>query len=156
MCMMCHGLFRRTFGVNMVSGIFINSMRFIVVLLNAMPIYLMNYEMNEWMTNKIDCKLIKVLFNFLVFMTLLSYAMASFKRPKVIPQTSPPDQNMYCQMCRNWKPQRTHHCSICNICVPKMDHHCPWLGNCVGYHNFKAFFLFCFYQAVSSNNNDAF
>ena len=104
MCMMCHGLFRRTFGVNMVSGIFINSMRFIVVLLNAMPIYLMNYEMNEWMTNKIDCKLIKVLFNFLVFMTLLSYAMASFKRPKVIPQTSPPDQNMYCQMCRNWKP----------------------------------------------------
>lgn len=52
---------------------------------------------------------------------------------------------MYCQTCRNWKPHRTHHCSICNVCVPKMDHHCPWIGNCVGYHNFKAFFLFCFY-----------
>ena len=61
----------------------------------------------------------------------------------------PQDQDMYCQKCRNWKPLRTHHCSICNVCVPKMDHHCPWIGNCVGYHNFKAFFLFCFYQAVS-------
>ena len=30
-----------------------------------------------------------------------------------------------------------------------MDHHCPWLGSCVGYHNFKVFFLFCIYQAVS-------
>merc|ERR1712113_1340477 len=80
-------------------------------------------------------------------MTILSYGVATFKRAKVIPQMAPPDQMNYCGHCRNWKPQRTHHCSICAICVPKMDHHCPWIGNCVGYHNFKAFFLFCFYQA---------
>ena len=151
MCMLCHGLFRRTFGNNMISGIFIMVMRLVVVILNAMPVYLMNFEMNEWMTNKVDLKLYKVLFNFLVFMTLLSYAVATFKKPKVIPQTPPSDQKAYCQSCRNWKPQRTHHCSICNLCVPKMDHHCPWIGNCVGYHNFKAFFLFCLYQAVSSS-----
>ena len=30
-----------------------------------------------------------------------------------------------------------------------MDHHCPWIGTCVGYHNIKPFFLFCFYQACS-------
>jgi DHHC palmitoyltransferase len=58
------------------------------------------------------------------------------------------DKSQYCMACKNWKPERTHHCSICETCVLKMDHHCPWLGNCVGYHNFKEFFLFCFYQAV--------
>mgnify|MGYP007082946944 CR=1 FL=1 len=89
--MFCHGLFRRVFGNNMISGVFIFAMRLIVVVLNAMPVYLMNCEMNEWMTNKVDLKLVKVLFNTLVGMTLLSYAVASFKRPKVIPQTPPPD-----------------------------------------------------------------
>ena len=85
MCMICHGLFRRTFGNNMISTLFITVMRIVVVILNAMPFYLMNYEMNEWMTNKVDCKLVKVLFNFLVLMTILSYAVATFKKPKVIP-----------------------------------------------------------------------
>ena len=85
MCMLCHGLFRRFFGNNMISGVFIFVMRLVVVILNVMPVYLMNYEMNEWMTNKVDCKLVKVLFNFLVFMTLLSYAVATIKRPQVIP-----------------------------------------------------------------------
>ena len=85
MCMTAHGLFRRTFGNNMISGIFIMAMRFVVVILNAMPVYLMNFEMNEWMTNKVDLKLYKVLFNFLVFMTLFSYGVATFKKPKVIP-----------------------------------------------------------------------
>ena len=146
--MFCHGVFKKVFGGNQITNIFIWSMRLVVVLLNAMPVYLMNCEINEWLDNKTDVKMFKVLFNFLVAMTLLSYSVATLKRPKVIPQMAPPEQRNYCTQCRNWKPHRTHHCSICKICVPKMDHHCPWIGNCVGYHNFKAFFLFCVYQAV--------
>ena len=60
-------------------------MRIVVVLLNVMPLYLMNCEMNEWLENKTDVRMLKVLFNFLVTMTLLSYSVATLKRPKVIP-----------------------------------------------------------------------
>jgi hypothetical protein len=55
----------------------------------------------------------------------------------------------YCGKCQAWKPDRAHHCGFCGKCIPKMDHHCPWIGNSVGYHNMKPFFLFCFYQALS-------
>lgn len=77
--------------------------------------------------------------------------VASFSRPQVIPlvDSDTQDNKQKCLHCKNWKPMRTHHCSVCKVCVPKMDHHCPWLGNCVGYHNFKSFFLFCFYQACT-------
>jgi len=84
-------------------------------------------------------------------MALISYWIASLKKPKPIPQrrTSTFAAKKICSQCREWKPNRAHHCSICGTCIAKMDHHCPWLGTCVGYHNFKPFFLFCFYQCLS-------
>ncbi|WVF69853.1 hypothetical protein IAT40_004634 [Kwoniella sp. CBS 6097] len=54
----------------------------------------------------------------------------------------------WCKKCEGWKPDRCHHCRYCEQCVLKMDHHCPWVGSCVGYHNYKPFFLFINYATL--------
>jgi hypothetical protein len=53
-----------------------------------------------------------------------------------------------CKWCNKYKPDRCHHCRVCRMCVLKMDHHCPWIYNCVGFKNFKYFFLLVLYSTL--------
>lgn len=60
-------------------------------------------------------------------------------------------ERRHCKWCAKYKPDRTHHCRVCRTCILKMDHHCPWIGNCVGFHNHKYFFLTLFYSTIATN-----
>lgn len=53
-----------------------------------------------------------------------------------------------CAACLVYKPQRAHHCSRCQRCVLKYDHHCPWIGQCVGFFNYKLYLLFVWYTQI--------
>jgi len=54
----------------------------------------------------------------------------------------------HCKWCGKYKPDRCHHCRVCKTCILKMDHHCPWIYNCVGFYNYKFFFLLLLYAAL--------
>ncbi|KRH92198.1 serine C-palmitoyltransferase, partial [Pseudoloma neurophilia] len=50
--------------------------------------------------------------------------------------------NKYCEICDNFKPERSHHCSKCRRCIKKMDHHCRWLNVCINNDNMAYFIRF--------------
>lgn len=108
------------------------------------------------------------IFNCITFMLLLSYIRCVLVHPGEVPNrdpwlyTSAPTatvdmqlkerkaggERRHCKWCGKYKPDRCHHCRPCNTCILKMDHHCPWIYNCVGFHNYKSFFLLLLYSLV--------
>jgi hypothetical protein len=60
-------------------------------------------------------------------------------------------ERRHCKWCGKYKPDRCHHCRVCKTCILKMDHHCPWIYNCVGFANYKFFFLLLLYTVLDTH-----
>jgi len=103
-----------------------------------------------------------LLFHALIFMVLTSFAQAVRTDPGSTPMDSrwrqkdqPPaeaterkhssKEARWCRKSNAYKPDRAHYCRVLKKGVLRMDHYCPWLGNTVGFHNQKFFFLFLLY-----------
>ena len=63
----------------MKKAAFVYGMRFFVCFLNLCPMYVVSYEMLEYMPNKMDIFIYKIFLNFFCIMSLISYWTASLK-----------------------------------------------------------------------------
>jgi hypothetical protein len=58
-------------------------------------------------------------------------------------------QFRHCAKCQRAKPDRARHCRQCGECVLRMSHHCTLFNRCIGFGNYKTYFLALVYATFA-------
>ena len=122
------------------------SLKLGIMYLNFLPFYLINFGLLDYIDNPINRSLIIIFFDIFEVLNFIAYFKCGLKKP--VPVTANKNSTLMCNSCDKWMPDRSDHCSDCKTCILRADHHCPWVGNHVGYHNYKEFYLFLTYQGI--------
>jgi hypothetical protein len=150
----------------------ISTQYFIYVIFHCIP--MMQFDVNA--DHRDDARRTRgiwqtIVFHIVTFLLVLCYVRSIMEHPGEIPdddahwqytndggkqsmmgmglhETKKSGERRHCKWCGKYKPDRCHHCRVCRTCILKMDHHCPWIYNCVGFYNYKFFFLLLFYSVI--------
>nr|GMD12046.1 probable protein S-acyltransferase 16 [Ipomoea batatas] len=79
-----------------------------------------------------------VSFTAVVLLGICSYSVAMFTDPGRVPAS--------------YMPSHTEHDDTIQE-IKRKDHHCFWMNNCVGYANYKAFFISTVYAVIASTHS---
>ncbi|EKE39642.1 hypothetical protein ENUP19_0018G0014 [Entamoeba nuttalli] len=96
-----------------------------------------------------------ILGNIMYFLVTYNFYQCHYVTPECIPQQyyqineTEKEKYEYCDNCKMYKGDRVHHCSTSNKCIYRYDHYCGFIGNSLGFHNYRYFFLFLFYLWIS-------
>ncbi|EKE42799.1 hypothetical protein ENUP19_0057G0036 [Entamoeba nuttalli] len=91
----------------------------------------------------------------LVYLITYNYYQCHYVTAECIPKQyyqvdeEKKEEDQYCDICKRYKADRVHHCNVTNQCIYRYDHYCAMVGNSLGYHNYRYFFLFQFYLWVA-------